>query len=252
MTDTFTIWKSGVCVGLGAPDDAINTDTLWAWQSAEGGIGHNNPLNTTYSMAGAVPWNTLPNGLHVWSYVDIADGINATVVTLLAPDPSVGLPNGYDVIVDHLRRSIPRAQWGDACWQLDKWGTGCGWLTTNYGAAAGSATGEDMATAMLIKDSRGATWFAASVFGPKRPVANSNEENAYTGALTALGADATVRTDIPQFVVDMMDDDPGSASPRFEDATKAELDAIKAELAAGTDAGTAAAVARIEAALKAA
>lgn len=138
LADTFATWKSGVLVGLGAPDDANTTDALWAWSQAEGGVGHNNPLNTTYFEAGAVPWNTLSGGLHVWIYLTIQDGINATVVTLLNPDPAVGLPNGYDIIVDHLRRSIPRAQWGDACWQLDKWGTGCGWLTTDYGAAPGT------------------------------------------------------------------------------------------------------------------
>lgn len=151
MADTFTIWKQGVLVGLGAPDNAITMDVLWAWSQAEGGLGHNNPLNTTYFMAGAVPWNTLSNGLHVWSYIDIQDGINATVVTLLAPDPSVGLPNGYDVIVSHLRNSVPRQQWGDACWQLDKWGTGCGWINTTYGAAPGDpGEEEDLAKTELV------------------------------------------------------------------------------------------------------
>lgn len=115
--------------GIGAPDDATNTDTLWAWSSAEGGLGHNNPLNTTYPMANATPWNTLSNGFHVWVYATIEDGINATVYTLL---------NGrYPTIVSHLRNSIPRQQWGDACGELGVWGTGCGWINTFYGPAPG-------------------------------------------------------------------------------------------------------------------
>lgn len=86
--------------------------------------------------------------------------------------------------------------------------------------------------AMLIKDSRGATWFVAGVFGPKRPVMNSAEEQAYQAALAAVGADSTVRTNIDQFVVDQMDDDRGSASPRFEDATLAGEQQIEADVQA--------------------
>lgn len=246
MVDPYTQWAAGVLGGISAPMSSANEDTLWAWSGKESGSDRmrwNNPLNTTQELPRAVDPDM--NAVGVEAYSSVQDGITATVQTLL---------NGrYPTIVAHLRNSVPRALWGDACAELDTWGTGCGaWLTTNFGAAAGSAVGEDMATGMLIKDSRGATWFTAGLFGPKRPVADSGEEDAYAAALTSLGFDATVRTDIPQFVVDLMDDDPGSASPRFEDATKAALDAIKAELAAGTDAGTAAAVARIEAALKAA
>lgn len=130
MSDTFTVWKSGVLSQIGAPDNATNTDTLWAWSSAEGGIGHNNPLNTTFYMPGATPWNTLSGNLHVWIYASITDGITATVSTLLNGD--------YPLIVSHFQNSEPRQQWSDACGELGTWGTGCGWISNNYGAAPGA------------------------------------------------------------------------------------------------------------------
>lgn len=137
-------WMAGVLQGVSAPQSSQGVDALWAWQDAEGGSIHTNPLNTTWFMPGAVAWNTLPGGEHVWSYASVADAITATVLTLLTPDPAVGLPNGYDVIVANLRGSLPRAQWGNACPQLNKWGTGCGWITQAFGAFPGSLGGIDM------------------------------------------------------------------------------------------------------------
>lgn len=121
-------WAAGVLADIGAPIDATNADTLWAWSNAESGtdvMRWNNPLNTTYFL----PGSTNMNSVGVKSYATEQDGVAATVATL---------NNGrYPVILDHMRRSIPRQQWQDACANLQTWGTGCAWISRYYGAAPG-------------------------------------------------------------------------------------------------------------------
>jgi hypothetical protein len=133
MTDWET-WAVGVLNGIAAPVSAVNVDTLWAWSGSESGTDRMrwfNPLNTTMPWFGAVDMNSVG----VKKYRTLGDGIEATVFTL---------GNGYyPVILDHLRRSVPRAQWSDACANLGTWGTGCGWLTALYGPAPGNL-GDDM------------------------------------------------------------------------------------------------------------
>jgi hypothetical protein len=129
VTDAeYIAWGTGVLGQITAPDNLINRRTLDLWTAAEGGRSHMNPLNTTWFIQGAQIWNTLPSGIHVWSYASVPDAVMATVNTLLTPDAPAGLPNGYDVICDNLRNSVPAEKWQNACWQLNKWGTGCGWL----------------------------------------------------------------------------------------------------------------------------
>ena len=131
----FDVWASGTLNGISAPINAVTVDALWAWSQAEGGIDHNNPLNTTWNMPGATPWNTLSNGVHVWIYQTIEDGIAATVLTLEQP-------GFYPAILSMLRNSVPRSQWSpDAQVELNLWGTGTGWLNTYYGAAPSDAVG---------------------------------------------------------------------------------------------------------------
>lgn len=76
------------------------------------------------------------NYVPIWAYTSIQDGIDATVLTLL-------LPQYYSVIRDHLRQSVPRAQWGDACGDLGVWGTGCNWLQQTYGGMPITLLGEN-------------------------------------------------------------------------------------------------------------
>jgi hypothetical protein len=135
MSD-YTDWVAGTLRGLGAPLDATNQDTLWAWSGTESGpvrMRWNNPLNTTWNLPGSVNMN----GVGVKRYASVADGITATVRTLLQP-------RYYGIIVNHLRASVPRAQWGDACGELGLWGTGCGWLSRNFGAAEGALEDQTM------------------------------------------------------------------------------------------------------------
>ena len=135
----FADWRHGVLVGISAPDDAVNSDTLWAWGRAESGLDvmrWNNPLNTTEELQAGADIDPDMNRVGVEAYPNWQDGVIATVATLL---------NGrYPVIVGHLRNSVPRSQWADACGNLGTWGTGCGWLNLNYGTAPGILGGNDV------------------------------------------------------------------------------------------------------------
>ncbi len=125
---TWEQWAAGVLGGVGAPVDAANVDTLWGWSNAESGtdvMRWNNPLNTTEPWPGAQNMNSVG----VKRYASVNDGILATVATL---------GNGYyPSILANLRASVSRSQWGNACGELGKWGTGCGWLLSVYGAVPG-------------------------------------------------------------------------------------------------------------------
>ena len=119
------VWAQGILDGIGAPVDGVNVDTLWAWSGAESlprdRMSWCNPLDTTEPWPGAVPMNSVG----VRRYLTVQDGISATVMTL---------KNGhYPAIIANLRNSIPRASWGNACANLGTWGTGCGWLSADYG-----------------------------------------------------------------------------------------------------------------------
>jgi hypothetical protein len=139
---SWEVWASSVLDGIGAPLSSVNAETLWAWSNAETSpfpIMHiNNPLDTTLFMLGAIPWNTFGIDRHVWIYSTVEDGITATVETLLQP-------GFYPTILAHLRNSVPRAKWADACPDLGKWGTGCGWLHSTFGPVPDNL-GDDMFT----------------------------------------------------------------------------------------------------------
>lgn len=126
----YSQWVLGVLQGIAAPANATTLDALWAWSGAESlprdRMSICNPLDTTWSMPGAIAFNTLPSGAHVWQYASVQDGITATVATLLQP-------GYYPTILSHLRNSVPRAAWGDCAVELGRWGTGAGWLRTDYG-----------------------------------------------------------------------------------------------------------------------
>ncbi|MEI8136116.1 MAG: hypothetical protein WCH21_02210 [Bacteroidota bacterium] len=56
-----------------------NVNFLRLWQTYEGGNAANNPLNTTYKLAGATNYNSA----NVKNYANETDGITATAKTLL-------------------------------------------------------------------------------------------------------------------------------------------------------------------------
>lgn len=120
-------WAAGVLAGLGAAATSEAVDALWGWSNAETApydlMRWNNPLDTTQPWAGSVS----ANSVGVQRYPTLQAGADATVATL---------KNGYyPVIVSHLIAGVPRSQWGDACTELSRWGTGCGWLGAVYGPA---------------------------------------------------------------------------------------------------------------------
>ncbi len=135
MPTAWEQWASGVLAGVGAPVDIATVDVLWGWSNAESGAAvmrWNNPLNTTEPWPGAQNMNSVG----VKRYASVNDGILATVATL---------DNGYyPTILANLRSSVSRSQWGNACGELGKWGTGCGWLQSVYGAAPGDILAADM------------------------------------------------------------------------------------------------------------
>ncbi|HEY8838073.1 MAG TPA: hypothetical protein VIO16_10445, partial [Dehalococcoidia bacterium] len=82
MDPALLAWVSGVLSGIHAPMSQTTRAMLVAWAAAEGGLPHNNPLNTTQVMPGSTDFN-VNNGYPVQAYPDIATGIAATVKTLL-------------------------------------------------------------------------------------------------------------------------------------------------------------------------
>lgn len=142
MSDAFTTWELGVLDKISAPHSNNALNALYAWAQAESApfdVMHiNNPLNTTWTMPGATPWNTLGSGGHVWIYASIEDGIAATALTLLQP-------NFYPTILAHLRAGDPYTSWtGEACVELQRWGTGCGWTGKTFGPAPGALGVDDL------------------------------------------------------------------------------------------------------------
>ena len=128
-------WAAGVLSGIGAPVDAANVDTVWAWSNAETApydlMRWNNPMNTTEPWPGARDSGAQPGAHDVKIYATLQDGIDATVYTL-TQEPY------YGAIVANLRASLPRQQWGaysTAGAELHSWGTGTNWLQSTYGAA---------------------------------------------------------------------------------------------------------------------
>ena len=81
VDDTLTLWARDVLIQMGIPVTTAPMAMLLAWAQAEGGIGHNNPLNTTLVMTGSTPWNS-NGGYPVQAYPDLATGVAATVGTL--------------------------------------------------------------------------------------------------------------------------------------------------------------------------
>lgn len=120
-------WAAGLLAGLGAATSSEAVEALWAWSNAETApydlMRWNNPLDTTQRWAGSIS----ANSVGVQRYPTIQAGIEATVATLT---------NGYyPIIVAHLVNGVPRQEWSDACTELSRWGTGCGWLRAVYGPA---------------------------------------------------------------------------------------------------------------------
>jgi murein DD-endopeptidase MepM/ murein hydrolase activator NlpD len=71
-------FSRALLAALGDPNSGPNVQAINAWQAAEGGFVHLNPLNTTQPAAGATIWNSVG----VRTYPDWKTAIRATVQTL--------------------------------------------------------------------------------------------------------------------------------------------------------------------------
>lgn len=74
-------WISALLSSIGAPQTQANVSSISSWIAHEGPYGTqgtNNPLNTTYQMAGSTSFD----GLAVQDYPSSQEGIQATVATL--------------------------------------------------------------------------------------------------------------------------------------------------------------------------
>jgi hypothetical protein len=65
---------------MGWPQTPASTAGLVAWEDAEGGIGHNNPMNTTQLEPGSVNFNNATPP--VQTYTSLQQGLEATAATL--------------------------------------------------------------------------------------------------------------------------------------------------------------------------
>ncbi len=92
-----TAFMSAVLAGLGASATAADVFSLEAWVRHETPwppVAKWNPMNTTLTASGSTAFNYLPGGGSVQNYPSAAEGVRATVVTLLG---------GYPLIVSALR-----------------------------------------------------------------------------------------------------------------------------------------------------
>jgi hypothetical protein len=90
-------WAQSVLKDLGAPATSNNINSITTWMQFEGGLNHNNPLNTTLDMKGSTTWNS--EG--VKTYPTLSEGTQATVETLTGNQSK---SRGYDAIVNALKK----------------------------------------------------------------------------------------------------------------------------------------------------
>lgn len=97
-----------------APHSDHNARALCTWAQAEGNVAWYNLLNTTRKMPGSWDFNPVP----VQSYPNLAEGIEATALTLEQTGPGVG---DHTKILNHLKNNatakatltvIGKSDWG--------------------------------------------------------------------------------------------------------------------------------------------
>lgn len=78
---TFPGWERRLLIALGSDARPEQVRFLRAWQRAEGGTAHFNPLNTTQPVPGATRYNSVG----VKNYPDELSGLAAHLLTLRLP-----------------------------------------------------------------------------------------------------------------------------------------------------------------------
>jgi hypothetical protein len=140
---TFPGWRAQILTGIGAPITPGNLGFLNAWQQAENSTAAFNPLDTTWQMPGATPYNT--NAGHpVWNYTSPQQGVAATVRTLLRG--ASFNPNLYMPVVQALRQD--RGALAAANALSPSWGTNLATLRSKI--LAGTMTAEQPVSVIPI------------------------------------------------------------------------------------------------------
>jgi hypothetical protein len=115
---------------IAAPVTGANLDAFAAWAAGEGTCARFNPLATTQPEPGAVAFNNLPGGGHVWNYPSFAVGVQAT---------TTALTNGlYQPVIDAFRASAGLAAVAAAV-ERSPWGTRHFGSPTYTGRSCGGA-----------------------------------------------------------------------------------------------------------------
>ena len=89
-------WATQFLQAIGAPASSSNLTAMTTWMAHEGGLNHNNPLNTTLDMPGASLWNTQG----VKTYTSTQQGVDATIATLTGKSADA---RGYTQILKDLK-----------------------------------------------------------------------------------------------------------------------------------------------------
>jgi len=114
---TYGGWARLFLSALGAPDCGDNLLVVVAWEAQEGTSAAFNPLATTHVMPGATNFNSVG----VKNYVSLAQGVQASVETLVGGSSGYG----YGAVIDALRgcaSASATAQWVN----VSSWCSGCG------------------------------------------------------------------------------------------------------------------------------
>lgn len=114
MTISYADWAKSFLRSIGAPVVRNNLIVVVAWEAAEGTQATWNPLATTMGAEGATDFNSVG----VKNYLSKAQGIDATIRTLVRPGW------GYEAILDGLERGAPPMETAKAI-QQSHWCHGC-------------------------------------------------------------------------------------------------------------------------------
>lgn len=120
MSGLTTTWGQEFCRRLGAPPSLQNQLYFRAWAQAEGGNAANNPFNCVTPMPGSTDYNSI----HVQNYVDIEQGLAATVKTITSTNPVYNYPpllesiiRGYSAMEN--AQALSHTHWGTASGTLN-------------------------------------------------------------------------------------------------------------------------------------
>ncbi|HJP66131.1 MAG TPA: hypothetical protein VKA30_07500 [Actinomycetota bacterium] len=113
---TYPQWAALFLPRIGAPVCGNNLVAMVAWQAQEGTRAAWNPLATTHGMPGATTFNSVG----VRNYSSLEEGIQATVLTLLAGRETFG----YGPVVQGLRACAPPL-WTAQAIQASLWCHNC-------------------------------------------------------------------------------------------------------------------------------